>query len=404
MDLNIGLPREKKYLLGVSGGCDSMMLLSLCLKQGYDVVVCFVNYGLRESADYEEKMVCDYCREHGVEIHVLHPVKDDGDNFQQWAREARYQFYREIYHRYQCEALLLGHQKDDHVENYLMALERGSHGWYYGILRETEHHGMKIIRPLLEMRKSDTRRYCEENGVPYHDDESNFTDHYQHNRIRHALVEKADDVQIEKWCREIDEFNEGQRRMLEGFEEKYTDEITREDFLREERKEDLLRWLLWKLDRTQMYSSRQLETLVRNISETENNGYCEMGNDIVLAFEYGVIYAYRRQKPFCYVLEKLEYIKTPYFVLSDKGKKIEQLTVSEEDFPLTVRNWQSEDMIELRYGHKKVSRFLIDRKVRRNLREIWPVIVDKNGTVIFVCGIGCDVHHYSTKPNLFVLK
>ena len=104
------------------------------------------------------------------------------------------------------------------------------------------------------------------------------------------------------------------------------------------------------------------------------------------------------------MLNEPDYISTPFFSLSDHGRRIEGLTVSPEDFPLTVRSWQKEDEIELRYGHKKVSRFLIDRKIRRNLREIWPVIVDKNGRVIFVCGIGCDVHHYSTNQNLFVIK
>ena len=48
MNSVIGLPKEGKYLLGVSGGCDSMTLLSLCLKEGLDVIVCFVNYGVRE--------------------------------------------------------------------------------------------------------------------------------------------------------------------------------------------------------------------------------------------------------------------------------------------------------------------------------------------------------------------
>ena len=403
MNSVIGLPKEGKYLLGVSGGCDSMTLLSLCLKEGLDVIVCFVNYGVRETAGMEEQMVRDYCRNNDVEIHVLHPVKEDNDNFQQWAREARYQFYKEVYDERNCTALLLGHQKDDHVENYLMALERGSHGWYYGIQRETEHHGMRIIRPLLDMRKADTRRYCEENSVPYHDDESNFTDHYQRNRIRHALVEKADDEQMERWCREMEEFNERQKAMLDGFAERYGNEVRRDDFIREEHREELLRWLLWNVDRSQTYSSAEISTLADNICASRKNGYRDMGN-VTVAFEYGIIYAYRRQEPFSYVLNEPEYISTPFFTLSDHGRLIESLTVSPEDFPLTVRNWQKEDEIELRYGHKKVSRFLIDRKIRRNLREIWPVIVDKNGRVIFVCGIGCDVHHYSTNQNLFVIK
>ena len=56
MDQVKRLPKTGKYLLGVSGGCDSMTLLSLCLKEKLNVIVCFVNYGVRESAGMEEQM------------------------------------------------------------------------------------------------------------------------------------------------------------------------------------------------------------------------------------------------------------------------------------------------------------------------------------------------------------
>ena len=51
MTYSLDLKKEYRYLLGVSGGSDSMMLLSLCVKERLDIVVCFVNYKLRESAD-----------------------------------------------------------------------------------------------------------------------------------------------------------------------------------------------------------------------------------------------------------------------------------------------------------------------------------------------------------------
>ncbi len=405
MNIRMDLSDQKTYVLGVSGGCDSMALLSLCLKQGLHVIVCHVNYRVRESADGEERLVREFCQRNGVPVYVHYPVKTDSSNFQMWAREARYAFYEEVYNKHRCDALLLGHQLDDHLENYLMALERNSHGWFYGIQEESFHHGMRILRPLLSYRKEETRQYCEENGVPYHDDESNFTDHYQRNKIRHALVETASDHQISMWLDEINEFNSIQKRKLECFSEKYSgNEISIEDFRKEEYKEDLLRWHLWNIDSTVSYSSRQLATITENILTARENGFADMGNDIILAFEYGVIYAYRKHEEFSYVLNELTYMTTPYFTLGSEGRTIEQLTVTEDDFPLTVRNWHHDDEIELRYGHKRVSRFLIDRKIRRSEREIWPVVVNKKGAVIFVCGIGCDVRHYTTKANLFVLK
>ena len=120
-----------------------MMLLSLCLEEGLDVVVCFVNYKIRESANLEERLVEQFCSEHGVKLYKDYPVQKDSENFQMWARNVRYEFYKKVYDQEQCDYLLTGHQMDDHIENYLMSLERGSHGWYYGIPYEGYHQGLR---------------------------------------------------------------------------------------------------------------------------------------------------------------------------------------------------------------------------------------------------------------------
>ncbi len=64
-----------------------MMLLSLCVKEGYDLVVCHVNYKLRISADRDERIVRDFCQKHKLSLYVDYPVFDDKGNFQAWARE-----------------------------------------------------------------------------------------------------------------------------------------------------------------------------------------------------------------------------------------------------------------------------------------------------------------------------
>ena len=55
------------------------------------------------------------------------------ENFQVWARETRYNFFKEIYNLEKCDSLLLAHHLDDSLENYLMSKERNSESWYYGI-------------------------------------------------------------------------------------------------------------------------------------------------------------------------------------------------------------------------------------------------------------------------------
>ena len=381
-----------------------MMLLSLCLEEGLDVVVCFVNYKIRESADLEERLVEQFCNEHGMKLYKDYPVQKDSENFQMWARNVRYEFYKKVYDKEQCDYLLTGHQMDDHIENYLMSLERGSHGWYYGIPYEGYHHGMRILRPLLKYRKKQTREYCLENGVPFHDDESNFTDHYTRNRIRHLLIEPADDCQIECWLKEIEQLNRQQQEMLERFEKQYGEEIPMERFVRESRKDELIRWLIWQKDRTSSYSSQYIDDIVNTILNSKRNGYIPVYQGLEIVYEYGVIYVNEPFDGYSYVLEKPEYFRTPYFELRDSGKVIEGVTLSDDDFPVTVRNGQGSDEIRLRYGSKKLSRFFIDRKIKRKERSRWPVVVNSMGRIVFIANIGCDKSHYTIKPNLFVLK
>ena len=80
------------------------------------------------------------------------------------------------------------------------------------------------------------------------------------------------------------------------------------------------------------------------------------------------------------------------------------MTLHEDDFPITIRNVEEHDVIELRFGNKKINRWFIDRKIPKKERKIWPVVVNAKGNVILVPKIGCDIAHFSNNPTIFVLK
>ena len=58
----------------------------------------------------------------------------------------------------------------------------------------------------------------------------------------------------------------------------------------------------------------------------------------------------------------------------------------------------------MRYGTKKIRRFFIDNKIPLRKRMIWPVVLNRKGDIVLVPEIGCDLNHYSEKPNLFVIE
>ncbi len=408
MSISLDLKKEKKYLVAVSGGCDSMMLLSLCVKQGYDIVVAHVNYKLRKSADRDEKIVSDYCKNHKLVLYVDYPVYDDKKNFQAWAREARYSFFKKVYDLEKCETLLLAHHLDDSLENYLMSKERNSRSWFYGISEEAYHHGMKIVRPLINLRKKEIEQYCSDNKIQFGLDETNLSYQYTRNRIRAEQLEKLTEQEVELLQKEMEEENKRLRNDLNYIKRKYNfdQKIMVSEYLKEtERiKSLILRYLLKQSCPDKSFSSDFICDLKEKIENSEKGFKNEIAENKLIVYEYGLLYCCKKKEDFKYILEKIEYLETEYFKLSDKGTTIQQMTIKETDFPLTIRNYQMSDEIELRYGHKKVNRFLIDRKVLYKDRIKWPVVVNCKNQLIFVKDIGCDVNHYSTKPNLFMVK
>ena len=103
-------------------------------------------------------------------------------------------------------------------------------------------------------------------------------------------------------------------------------------------------------------------------------------------------------------LEQLAALACPYFRIEKGVPGVNAVTVTEADFPLTIRSVQSGDKIQMRFGTKPVHRFFIDRHIPLFERPSWPVVVNTEGTVILVPGLGCDCGHYSKSPTFSVIQ
>ena len=88
--------KNKVYVIGVSGGPDSMALLHMLIKQKYNLIVCNVNYNTRKESSLEQEMVKKYCLERNIAFEGIsvNYSKLEG-NFEAWARDIRYQFFKE---------------------------------------------------------------------------------------------------------------------------------------------------------------------------------------------------------------------------------------------------------------------------------------------------------------------
>ena len=171
----------------LSGGRDSTCLLDVA------VTVCgagavsalHVNYGLRASADGDERHCRELCARLGVELTVERPAgaRPPG-NVQAWARELRYDAAA-LLALSRAADIAAGHTATDQVETILYRL--ASSPSRRALLGMRPRDG-NLVRPLLGFTREQTGEYCLQRGLEWRDDESNKSDVYARGRVRHGLV------------------------------------------------------------------------------------------------------------------------------------------------------------------------------------------------------------------------
>ncbi len=394
--------KEERYLIAVSGGPDSMALLNMVREQGLPIEVAHVNYHKRDTASRDEEIVRSYCQKYSIPFHVKDVCPEDvKGNFQAYARKVRYQYFRNLCKRYRLYAVLTAHQQDDLLETYVMQKERKLGVEWYGLKEDTTIEGVHVIRPLLQFTKKELLDYCNKKHIPYGIDESNLEDGYTRNRIRHFSIEKMTEKKREALLQEIERKN--QKKLKE--EEKISGYPKEASYtVKQFQKLPYLKAYL----RTMFSHSSDiyLNEMIRQLCESDRCIFENNGSYLVK--EYGKIEVFclkDREYKYCFDdLKQMKGKRYTHFRLSGKGSSTEGVTLSEDDFPVIVRNVREGDSLKMRYGTKKINRFFIDRKIPLKQRLTWPVLCDKNGNVILVPGIGCDRMHYSEKHNIFMIK
>ncbi|MCL2246499.1 MAG: tRNA lysidine(34) synthetase TilS, partial [Lentimicrobiaceae bacterium] len=184
-----------RFLLAVSGGCDSVALAHLfaSCRLNFDIAHC--NFHLRGEESNKEMFFVEnlpFLTGQQVfvkEFNTLDLQQASGKSIEMVARELRYQWFEEIGNTYHY--IVTAHHANDNVETLIMNL-----------LRRTGLRGMcgippkngKLIRPLLRFRRSEIESYCLEQGVGFCVDSSNLEDSFLRNRVRHHIIPELEKV------------------------------------------------------------------------------------------------------------------------------------------------------------------------------------------------------------------
>jgi tRNA(Ile)-lysidine synthetase-like protein len=173
-----------KYILAVSGGVDSIVLLDLLAgKPGIDLVVAHFDHGIRPESVKDEELVATTAKRLNLAFEAGYGRLGSKAS-EDTARQARYRFLEQIQDKYKANAIITAHHQDDLIETAIL-----------NILRGTGHRGLaaissneRIVRPLLSYPKTDILAYAKANKLKWYEDASNKKEVYLRNYIRNSLL------------------------------------------------------------------------------------------------------------------------------------------------------------------------------------------------------------------------
>lgn len=191
--MNITL-KPGHYVLAVSGGVDSMVLLDLLHKRpGVTFTVAHFDHGIRTDSHLDRRLIQDVTRRHGLPL-VYAKGNLGPDTSEAEARAARYKFLHSVRQSTGAQAIITAHHQDDVFETAILNMLRGTGRRGLSSLKSTDG----IIRPLLAYPKDRIHEYAKTHQLEWREDSTNKDMRYKRNMVRHELLAKATPGQREQ--------------------------------------------------------------------------------------------------------------------------------------------------------------------------------------------------------------
>lgn len=178
-----------KYVVAVSGGVDSMVLLDMVRRQpGVQIIVAHADHGVRPDSQVDEQLVETYAAKHAIPL-VTTRLELGPHPTEAHARRQRYEFLQHCCRKFGAGKILTAHHQDDLIETAMIAIIRGT-GWRG--LAPFAGRQRTIVRPLLSLTKNDIIAYARRHKITWREDSTNRDERYLRNYVRHTLVPLLD--------------------------------------------------------------------------------------------------------------------------------------------------------------------------------------------------------------------
>lgn len=403
-----------KIVVGCSAGPDSMALVDMLLKVRDKYKLCLiiahVNHNVRKESYDEAEFMKQYCLDNKLIFETMIIEQYGDDNFENEARNIRYNFFETIVNKYQANYLMTAHHGDDLIETILMRIVRGSNLTGYSGFKDYIDMGTyHIARPLVHYTKQELEDYDKENNVKFFIDSSNSKDTYTRNRYRKYVLPflKQEDKDVHakflKFSRALSEAS----RFIDKARDRAIKRVMIENkidiskFLEEDEylQKEIIYYLLnlFYQDDLILVGDKHVDLILKTIKSRKSNTYVNLPNEVIARKEYNyfelvreidVISNYEIEFDNCatlpnnHIIEKIGYT-------DDNSNSVCRLDSNEIVLPLIVRTRKIGDRIYVKglNGSKKVKDIFIDKKISLANRDSWPIVLDSTGKVVWIPGI-----------------
>jgi len=186
--------KDHRLLVAVSGGIDSMVLVSLLHQSKFNISLAHVNFQLRGIESYsDEAFVVEWAKKNKIQLFLkkIELEKSVGSSVQMTARKIRYTWFWELVKEFDYDYLITAHHANDLAETILYNLSKGT-----GIsgLRGIQSAEGQLIRPLLNFTKKEISQYAKDNNIAWREDSSNVSDKYARNKLRHHVIPVLEEI------------------------------------------------------------------------------------------------------------------------------------------------------------------------------------------------------------------
>ena len=423
--------KQDKILLTVSGGVDSMVLMSLCVNSGYTVGIAHCNFSLRgEESDEDEIMVQEKARRYGIECYnkrfdTTGEMERTGESMEMAARRLRYEWFHQLCEEHGYTVIAIAHHMDDSIETFFINMLRGT--GLRGLTGISKQVG-RIVRPLMFATRKEILEYAHSKHIQFREDSSNLSTKYLRNKIRLGIIPRMREIMPRfsfLMHRNIERLTEAQQ-FIDGAIDNIFDEIA-------ETNGDICTIHINKIAN---FASRKFviyEILnsrfgfkgdtVDNLYKSLNAGsvgkrfysryfvaYIDRDNIVVTPIEENdlceITINYGQHRAYCGA-------SVLYFDICDADsldtyhvpENVALLDISKLTFPLTLRRWQEGDTFIPfgMTGRKKVSDYLIDHKVAIPAKKRQFVMTSADN-IVWLIGQRVDDRYKITPHTENVLK